>query len=448
MANVVVIGGQWGDEGKGKVVDLLCPAFTHVVRFNGGNNAGHTVRFADRHFALHLIPSGIVQQECRCVVGPGVVIDPVAFAEEMRMLEQQGVSVRPRLVISPRAHLVLPGHRALDAARELARGAGKLGTTGRGIGPTYESRASRTGVRLGLARTPRRLREAVAQASGELERTLGLYPGATAPAKEEIEATIEAALALAPLLADVSAVLAEAIATKQSILFEGAQGTFLDIDHGTYPFVTSSHCLAGFAPPSCGLPARVLDGVIGVLKAYTTRVGGGPFPTELTDALGEHLRRRGNEFGTTTGRPRRTGWFDAVASRASMRWNGIEAIALTKLDVLDELDEIRIATAYRIGETVTEEFPDDAADLADAEPVYETMPGWKAASSAVTAFEKLPVAARRYVARLEELLGAPAVLISTGPRREETIVRAVKPLTRWLPELAGRASGRHRTVGR
>jgi len=364
------------------------------------------------------------------------------------MLEQQGVSVRPRLVISPRAHLVLPGHRALDAAREAARGAGKLGTTGKGIGPAYETRASRTGVRLGLARTPRRLREAVAQSSGELARILGLYPGAAVPAEEEIEATIEAALALVPLLADVSAVLAAAIATQHSVLFEGAQGTFLDIDHGTYPFVTSSHCLAGFAPPSCGLPARVLDGVVGVLKAYTTRVGAGPFPTELTDAVGEHLRRRGNEFGTTTGRPRRTGWFDAVASRASMRWNGIEAIALTKLDVLDELDEIRIATAYRIGGSVTEEFPDDAADLADAEPIYETMPGWKTASSGVTAFEKVPIAARRYVARLEELLGAPAVLISTGPRREETIVRAVKPLTRWLPELAARAAGRHRRAPR
>jgi adenylosuccinate synthase len=448
MANVVVIGGQWGDEGKGKVVDLLCPAFSHVVRFNGGNNAGHTVRFADRHFALHLIPSGIVQQECRCVVGPGVVIDPIAFTEEMRMLEQQGVSVRPRLVISPRAHLVLPGHRALDAARELARGAGKLGTTGKGIGPTYESRAARIGVRLGLARTPRRLREAVAHASSELERLLGLYPGAQVPTKEEIDASIEAALGLAPLLADVSLVLFNAIAEKQSVLFEGAQGTFLDIDHGTYPFVTSSHCLAGFAPPSCGLPARALDGVIGVLKAYTTRVGGGPFPTELTDALGEHLRRRGNEFGTTTGRPRRTGWFDAVASRASMRWNGIEAIALTKLDVLDEIEEIRIATAYRIGDAVTTEFPDDAADLADAEPVYETMPGWKAASSGVTAFDKLPAAARRYVARLEELLGAPAALISTGPRREETIVRAIRPLTRWLPQLAARAAVRPRPAGR
>jgi adenylosuccinate synthase len=444
MANIVVIGGQWGDEGKGKVVDLLCPAFSHVVRFNGGNNAGHTVRFADRHFALHLIPSGIVQQECRCVVGPGVVIDPVAFLDEMRMLEEQGVSVRPRLAISPRAHLVRPGHRALDAAREAARGAGKLGTTGRGIGPAYESRAARTGVRLGLARNPKRLRDAVGLASAELERALSAYPGAQLPAAADVEAAVEAALALAPLLADVSLLLSEAIAAGRSVLFEGAQGTFLDIDHGTYPFVTSSHTLAGFAPALCGLPARALDGVIGVLKAYTTRVGSGPFPTELSDAVGEHLRRRGNEFGTTTGRPRRTGWFDAVASRASMRCNGADAIALTKLDVLDELEEIRIATAYRIGDTVVTEFPDDAADLADAEPVYETMPGWQAASSGVTQYDKLPAAARRYVARLEDLLGAPAVLISTGPRREETIVRAVKPLTRWLPELAPRTGGRHK----
>jgi len=444
MANVVVVGGQWGDEGKGKVVDLLCPAFAHVVRFNGGNNAGHTVRFADRHFALHLIPSGIVQPECRCLVGPGVVIDPVGFVEEMRMLETQGISVRPRLAISPRAHLVLSGHRALDAARESARGAGKLGTTGRGIGPTYETRAARSGVRLGLARNPRRLREAVAQASAELERSISLYPGAQPPAQEEIDRAVEAALSLAPLLVDVSAVLAQAWSTGQAVLFEGAQGTFLDVDHGTYPFVTSSNCLSGYAPPSCGLPARFLDGVIGVLKAYTTRVGSGPFPTELGEAIGEHLRRRGNEFGTTTGRPRRTGWFDAVASRASMRWNGIDAVALTKLDVLDEVDEIRIATSYRIGDTVTDEFPDDAADLLNVEPVYETMPGWKSSSSGVTTYEKLPEAARRYVERLEELLGAPAALISTGPRREETIVRAIEPLTRWLPELTARRRARKR----
>jgi adenylosuccinate synthase len=431
MANVVVVGGQWGDEGKGKVVDLLCPAFGHVVRFNGGNNAGHTVRFADRHFALHLIPSGVLQPDCRCHIGPGVVVDPVALLEEVRILEEQGVAVRSRLEISPRAHLVLPGHRALDLAREASRGAARLGTTGRGIGPAYEARAGRTGVRLGLARNPRRLREAVAATSQELEQALQRFPGAEVPTAEELDRTVDAALALAPLLGDVAAALAAADATRQPILFEGAQGSLLDLDHGTYPYVTSSGCLAGFAAPSCGLPASVITGVLGVFKAYTTRVGSGPFPTELVDGTGEYLRRRGNEFGTTTGRPRRTGWFDAVAARAAVRWSGIEAVALTKLDVLDELDEIRFATAYRIGEEVREEFPDDVDDLAGAAPVYETVKGWKTNSSGITAFGKLPQLARSYVARLEELLGVPTVLISTGPRREETIVRKLAPLTRW-----------------
>ena len=431
MANVVVVGGQWGDEGKGKVVDLLCPAFRHVVRFNGGNNAGHTVRFADRHFALHLIPSGILQPNCRCLIGPGVVVDPVALLEEVRVLEEQAVAVRSRLTVSPRAHLVLPGHRALDAAREVSRGAARLGTTGRGIGPAYEARSARTGVRLGLARNPRRLREAVAAASEELQRALQPYPEVPAPAPEEIERTVEAALMLAPLLGDVSRALAEADAAAQPILFEGAQGSLLDVDHGTYPFVTSSGCLAGFAAPACGLPARVINGVLGVFKAYATRVGSGPFPTELADSTGEYLRRRGNEFGTTTGRPRRTGWFDAVAARAAVRWSGIEAVALTKLDVLDEVEEIRVATSYRIGDEVVTDLPDDVDELAGAVPVYESVKGWKGNSSGITAYGKLPRLARSYVTRLEDLLGVPVVLISTGPRREETIVRRLAPLTRW-----------------
>ena len=431
MANVVVVGGQWGDEGKGKVVDLLCPAFRHVVRFNGGNNAGHTVRFADRHFALHLVPSGILQADCRCLIGPGVVVDPVALVEELQMLEEQSVAARSRLTISTRAHIVLPGYRALDQAREAARGKGKIGTTGRGIGPAYEARAARTGVRLGLARNARRLREAVAGASRAIDEELRRFPGSEAPKAEEIEHTVEAALSLAPMLGDVAGALAEANAAGRPILFEGAQGTLLDLDHGTYPYVTSSGCLAGFAAPACGLPARVIGGVLGVFKAYCTRVGSGPFPTELDDAVGEFLRRRGNEFGTTTGRPRRTGWFDAVAGRATVRWSGIEAVALTKLDVLDEVDEIRVATSYRVGNTAVEEFPDDAEDLAGAAPVYETLPGWKADSSGVTSHGKLPPLAQAYVARLEELLGIPVVLISTGPRREETIVRDVPPLSGW-----------------
>jgi adenylosuccinate synthase len=434
MANVVIVGGQWGDEGKGKVVDLLCPAFQHVVRFNGGNNAGHTVKFADRHFALHLIPSGILHASCRCLIGPAVVVDPTALLGEIAALEDQGVGVRDRLLVSPRAHLVLPGHRALDVARETSRGAGRIGTTGRGIGPAYESRAARTGVRVGLVRKPQRLREAVAEASRELELSIRRHEGAAVPTVEEIEATVAAALALAPMVGDVSQALAAAIDRGEPIMFEGAQGTLLDLDHGTYPFVTSSSVLAGSAAPSCGLPARTIDGVLAVLKAYTTRVGAGPFPTELTDALGEQIRRRGNEFGTTTGRPRRTGWFDAVAARAAVRWNGIDAVALTKLDVLDDLGEIPIATAYRTGDASVTEFPDDVADLAQATPVYETMPGWRTSTVGITEHERLPELARRYVERLEALLGVPVVLISTGPRREETIVRRIAPLARWIPQ--------------
>jgi adenylosuccinate synthase len=431
MANVVVVGGQWGDEGKGKVVDLLCPAFAHVVRFNGGNNAGHTVRFADRHFALHLIPSGILQPGCRCYIGPGVVVDPVALLEEVHALEEQSVSVRSRLTVSPRAHVVLPGHRALDQAREGARGSSRLGTTGRGIGPAYEARAARTGVRLGLARNPHRLRDAVAAANLELGQELARFPDTPVPTVEEVQRVTDAALAVAPMLGDVGWTLAQANVAGQSILFEGAQGSLLDLDHGTYPFVTSSGCLAGYAAPSCGLPSKVITGVLGVFKAYATRVGAGPFPTELVEGTGEYLRRRGNEFGTTTGRPRRTGWFDAVAARAAVRWNGIEAVALTKLDVLDELDEIRVATAYRIGDEMRDELPDDVEELAGALPVYEAAKGWKANSSAITTFKKLPPLAKSYVARLEQLLGVPIVLISTGPRREETIVRRLAPLTGW-----------------
>ncbi|MEW6338647.1 MAG: adenylosuccinate synthase [Acidobacteriota bacterium] len=435
MPNLVVVGGQWGDEGKGKVVDLLCPGFAHVVRFNGGNNAGHTVRFADRHFALHLIPSGIVQPNCRCTIGPGVVLDPVGLVEEIRALEEQGISVRPRLTVSPRCHLVLPAHRALDQARESSRGKGKIGTTGRGIGPTYETRASRTGVRAGLARHPARLREAVAEVTSDLEQRLRCLGESGGVPAEDNERAIEAALEIAPLLGDVSRLLWDATREGKPILFEGAQGTFLDVDHGTYPYVTSSGVLSGFAAPSCGLPPRSLHGVLAVFKAYTTRVGGGPFPTELSDATGEYLRRRGNEFGTTTGRPRRTGWFDAVAARAAVRWNGIEAVALTKLDVLDELDEIRVATGYRLGDQVLAEVPDDVADVAAVEPVYETLPGWNAPTSGVTSFEKLPELARTYVTFLEDLLAVPMALISTGPRREETIIRPLPPLSHWLPDL-------------
>ncbi len=438
MVNLVVVGGQWGDEGKGKIVDLLCPAFTHVARFNGGNNAGHTVRFADRHLALHLIPSGITHPHCRCVVGPGVVVDPVALTEEIRILEDQSIDVRKRLLLSPRAHLTFPGHRLLDGAREASKGKGRIGTTGRGIGPTYETRAARTGVRLGLVRNPRRFREAAAATCAELERLLALAGSETRPAPEDVEGTLAAALELAPLVGDTAFALAQAVKRGEAILFEGAQGTFLDIDHGTYPYVTSSNCLAGFAAPSSGLPARVLGGVLAVFKAYTTRVGEGPFPTEMTDSAGDQLRRRGNEFGTTTGRPRRIGWFDGVAATTAVRLNGIDAVALTKLDVLDEMAAIRIATAYRSGEQLLDRLPDDDAELARLDPVYEELPGWEANTAGITSFAHLPEKAQRYVRRLEELLGVPVCLVSTGPRREETIFRELEPFTTWFPQLAAR----------
>ena len=446
MANVVVVGGQWGDEGKGKVVDLLCPAFAHVVRFNGGNNAGHTVRFADRHFALHLIPSGILHAECRCHIGPGVVLDPIGLTEEIHLLEERSVAVRTRLTISPRTHLVLPGHRAVDQARESARGGARIGTTGRGIGPAYASRASRTGVRIGLARHPRRLRQAVEEASAELARTLVLFPELPSISEEDVERTIAAAVELAPLVGDIDRLLFEADGRGEAILFEGAQGALLDVDHGTYPYVTSSGCLAGYAAPACGLPARLVSGVLGVFKAYTSRVGMGPFPTELLDSTGEFLRQRGNEFGTTTGRPRRTGWFDAVASATAVRWSGIDAVALTKLDVLDELDEIRVAVAYRLGDDRLTALPDDTEEIERAVPEYETLPGWKTSTAGITEFAKLPENAQRYVERLEQLLGIPAVLVSTGPRREETIARAVPPLTAWLPAFARRSRKRKATA--
>ncbi len=435
MANLVVVGGQWGDEGKGKVVDLLCPVFRHVARFNGGNNAGHTVRFADKHFALHLIPSGILHESCQCYIGPGVVVDPVSLLAEVEKLENQGIPVRRRLHLSPRAHLVLPHHRALDQAREVVKGAQKIGTTGRGIGPTYETRAARLGLRVGLVRDSRGFRSRALQLVDELSRILEAYPGSSVPGDKQLEEALAAAESLAPFLRPVDRLLAEAWQRGEAILFEGAQGTLLDLDFGTYPFVTSSGCLAGYAAPALGLPAKAVDGVLGVFKAYATRVGSGPFPTEIADAWGEHIRNRGNEFGTTTGRPRRTGWFDAVAAREAVRWSGIEAVALTKLDVLDRLPTIPVAVAYQLGEQRLQSLPDTAEELSGLQPVYEELPGWQSETTSIADFAKLPRKAQAYVQRLEELLGVPVVLISTGPRREETILRRQPPLTSWLAAL-------------
>ncbi len=423
MANVIIVGMQWGDEGKGKIVDLLCPAFDAVVRYQGGHNAGHTVKFADRHFSLHLIPSGILHPGTRCVLGNGMVVAPPAFFGELERLAEAGVDPAGRLFISTRAQALLPWHVELDQAREAARGAQAIGTTSRGIGPAYESKVSRYGVRLGDLASDAladRLETEYRRVQVELESLGAPEPTPLA----EVEALCAAwAEQLAPMLHDTEILLSQWVEDGAPLLFEGAQGALLDIDHGTYPFVTSSNSTAGGACTGTGVPPTAIDGSVGVLKAYTTRVGGGPFPTELEGDTGEYLRDRGNEFGTTTGRPRRCGWLDVVAARYARRLNGTGAIALTKLDVLDELDEIKVCTAYEVDGHVTENLPSDLGAFARAQPVYETVPGWEHDTAGITDLDQLPPNAREYIRLIEDLVGAPVDLVSSGPRREETAVR-------------------------
>ncbi|MDH3255364.1 MAG: adenylosuccinate synthase [Acidobacteriota bacterium] len=431
MANTVIIGMQWGDEGKGKIVDLLCPAFDAVARYQGGNNAGHTVRFGDSHFALHFIPSGVLHPQMRCVLGNGMVFNPDAFFEELEGLAGHGIDWTGRLFVSDRAHLLLPAHIELDGARERARGADRIGTTARGIGPAYETKISRFGVRVGeiiggsgdsrLDALVRRLGDELAQLD------------ASRPDADALTALCRGwGARLEPMVRDTAQLLNGWIDDGLAVLFEGAQGTLLDVDHGTYPYVTSSNSTAGGVCTGTGVPPKRLSGVLGILKAYTTRVGRGPFPAELTDERGDFLRERGNEFGTTTGRPRRCGWLDTVVARYSQMINGVDSIALTKLDVLDTFEEIKICTAYRIGDRETTEFPSTLEEIAAAEPQYETVPGWKAPTDGILEFDDLPAEARDYVRLAEELVGAPIGLVSTSPRREETIVRTgagLEPLT-------------------
>ncbi len=439
VSSLVVLGGQWGDEGKGKVVDLLAGGFGAVVRYNGGHNAGHTVKFADRHFALHLIPSGIVHEGSLCYMGAGMVVDPGALVREMEGLREQGVEVEGRLFLSPRAALILPTHQALDLARETARGGAGIGTTGRGIGPAYQDLAQRRALRAHLLADPPRLLEEARRLMQEHNRELELLHGGDPVDLDEACAGLEgAARRLGNLVEEVGPRIVAHVARGDSILFEGAQGVMLDLLHGTYPYVTSSSCLPGAAAVSCGIPPSLLGPALGILKAYVTRVGGGPFPTELGDAVGEHLRRRGNEYGTTTGRPRRCGWFDAVAARFAVRTAGIHAVALMKLDVLDELDEIRVAVGYRTPDgRILDTPPADAGLLAEITPEYETLPGWGVPTTAVTRDADLPGAARTYIRYLEERLGVPIVLVSTGPRREETLFRG----SGEVAALVGRAAG-------
>ena len=438
--SLTIIGGQWGDEGKGKVVDLLSGGFSAVVRYNGGNNAGHTVRYADRHFALHLVPSGIIHPGVKCYLASGMVIDPTGLVAEMDKLISEGVDIDGRIIVSPRATLILPTHRALDAAREGMRGAGKIGTTGRGIGPAYQDRAQRRALRGHVladdAATLRsRAMALMEQHNHELEVLYETEPVDLDAAMVELE---DKAGRLGPMVAEIGPALRAHGAAGESVLFEGAQGVLLDLAWGTYPYVTSSSCLPGFAAASCGISPRLLGPVIGVMKAYATRVGSGPFPTELDDAVGEGIRERGAEYGTTTGRPRRCGWFDAVAARFAVEVSGIDAIALTKLDILDGVDEIKVATSYRLPDgAIIDTIPADAEVAETIEPVYETRPAWTAPTEGVANEADLPAAALDYLRYLEEVVGVPIAIVSNGPRREETMVRGATALADRLRRIIG-----------
>jgi adenylosuccinate synthase len=430
--NLCVLGAQWGDEGKGKIVDLLTPHFSVVARYQGGHNAGHTVYVDGRKFVLHLIPSGILHGGVTCIIGSGVVVDLAALFEEVDTLGRMGIDVAGRLLVSDRAHLILPYHREMDVLAEARRGERKIGTTSRGIGPAYEDKVARRGVRVGdLAdQSPNGpLAAAIRENVAARNRLVG---DSAMNADVVIAELVSFWPRLEPLVADTSLVLDQAKRAGRRIMFEGAQGTLLDIDHGTYPFVTSSSATAGGAATGLGIGPSSIGGVLGVAKAYTTRVGEGPLPTELFDQMGERLRETGQEYGASTGRPRRCGWFDAVAVRYAVRINGIDALAITKLDVLDGLDTIQLCTSYRSkGEALTE-MPGDTAQLAGCTPVYEAWPGWSEPTAGVTDFEKLPAAARRYLARLEEVSGVPAAIVSTGSDRAHTIIRRDTIASAWF----------------
>ncbi len=418
--NLAVLGAQWGDEGKGKIVDLLTPNFSIVGRYQGGHNAGHTVYANGRKFVLRLLPSGILHDGITCVIGNGVVVDPTALFEEIDELGRAGIAIGDRLLISDKAHLILPYHRELDRLSEARRGERKIGTTSRGIGPAYEDKIARRGIRVADLANPSALEDAVRH---NVEARNRLIAESTMDWRQVIDDLGRAWTRMQPWVTDVSLFLARARQAGRSIMFEGAQGTLLDIDHGTYPYVTSSNATVGGICTGLGIGLRAIDNVLGVAKAYTTRVGEGPLPTELTGPIGDRLRESGREFGAVTGRPRRCGWYDAVAVRYAVRINGLDALALTKLDVLDGLSELQVCTAYKCqGKTLTE-MPGDVAHLSACEPIYETLPGWNAPTRGVRSYDQLPREARAYTARLEEITGVPAAIVSTGSGREETILR-------------------------
>ncbi|MDY6850596.1 MAG: adenylosuccinate synthase [Thermodesulfobacteriota bacterium] len=423
MANVVVVGTQWGDEGKGKIVDLLTESASVVVRFQGGNNAGHTLVVGEEKFIVHLVPSGILHPKKRCFIGNGLVVDPDILIGEIEGLRARGIKISPKnLALSEKAHLIMPYHKALDLAREAKKGKKMIGTTGRGIGPCYEDKAARVGLRavdlLDRKTFLVKIRAALEEKNFLLENLYGVKPVSRA---KIAQAAFGWAEYLGPFITNVVELLDRAAGKGQNILFEGAQGTHLDVDHGTYPFVTSSNPVAGTVCAGAGFAPTRINSVIGLVKAYTTRVGGGPFPTELKDKMGLHLRKRGAEYGSTTGRPRRCGWLDTVVLRESARLNGLNYMAVTKLDVLSGLDEIKVCVAYELDGKRIKHIPADLAAFQRCRPVYETYPGWKEDISKVRAMDDLPRAARKYLKRLTALTGVSLSMVSVGPDRQETM---------------------------
>jgi adenylosuccinate synthase len=436
MPNIVVVGAQWGDEGKGKIVDLLAPNVDVVVRYQGGNNAGHTVVVGREKFVLQTIPAGILHGNVRCVIGCGVVVDPASLVEEMESLVQRGVSLDGNLYISKNAHLIMPYHPALDRASESKAGSRAIGTTGKGVGPAYADKAARVGIRMADLLDEQVFREKLRANVLQKNRLLReIYDEESFSVDNILAQYRRFAGWLAPYITDTALLLSRWIDAGASVLFEGAQGTMLDIDHGTYPFITSSSTTAGGASTGTGVPPTRLHGCLGISKAYCTRVGGGPFPTELHGPVAEMLRSRGNEYGAVTGRPRRCGWADAVALRYAARINGFDSIALTKLDVLDTCETLKICVGYRYRGEVLTDFPDEERLWQDAEPVYEELSGWRSPTHGLREYGELPAKARSYLERLSELIGVGFGLVSTGAEREETIVVPDSPLVRWFPAL-------------
>lgn len=423
MSTRVVVGAQWGDEGKGKVVDLLSKRANYVVRYQGGANAGHTLEFDDKKIVLHLIPSGIFNGDSTCIIGNGVVIDPHALLEEIEAVGEMADNIENRLKISSGAHIILPYHQLLDEVKEEHRGDSAIGTTGRGIGPAYVSKVSRVGIRMGDLANPAKLKQKVRTNIADINEGLRhIYKREPIEPDPIVDDLLEVAEILAPYVADTANIMHEAVEKEEQILLEGAQGSLLDVDHGTYPFVTSSCPTAGGACTGSGIPPTAIDKVMGITKAYCTRVGNGPFPTELKGEQGERLREAGGEFGATTGRPRRCGWIDLVALKYAVRINGMNELAVTKLDILDQFEEIKLCTSYSIKDEETEVFPPDIVDLDTIEPQYKTMPGWQQSLDDCMNISELPDEARNFLGFIEEQLGVDVKILSKGPKRSETIV--------------------------